>query len=53
MGELSCAIEDDREPANGARENLRSLALCFAAIASARERREVRVGEATRLPAAP
>lgn len=50
MGELLCAIEDDREPENGARGNLSSLALCFAAIASARERREVRVGEATRLP---
>lgn len=50
MGELLLAIEEDREPQNGARENLRSLALCFAAIASARERREVRVGEVTRLP---
>jgi predicted dehydrogenase len=34
MAELLCAIEDGREPANGARENLRSLALAFAAIAS-------------------
>lgn len=51
MGELLCAIEDEREPENGARGNLQSLALCFAAIASARERREVRVGEARRLPA--
>ena len=35
MGELLCAIEDNREPVNGARENLYSLALAFAAIASA------------------
>jgi predicted dehydrogenase len=32
MGELLCAIEEDREPDNGARENLVSLANCFAAI---------------------
>ncbi|MBN8998538.1 MAG: Gfo/Idh/MocA family oxidoreductase, partial [Rhizobiales bacterium] len=35
MAELICAIEDGREPQNGARANLTSLALCFAAIASA------------------
>jgi predicted dehydrogenase len=35
MGELLCAIEQDREPLNGAAENLRSLALCFAALRSA------------------
>jgi len=35
MGELLCAIEDHREPQNGARANLASLALVFAAIASA------------------
>ena len=51
MGELLSAIEEDREPENGARGNLRSLALCFAAIASAREGREVRLGEVRRLPA--
>jgi predicted dehydrogenase len=39
MAELLCAIEEKREPSNGARENLRSLALAFAAIASA-ERKE-------------
>lgn len=32
MGELLCAIEQDREPANGAAENLISLANCFAAL---------------------
>jgi predicted dehydrogenase len=35
MSELVCAIEDNREPINNARENLASLALCFAALASA------------------
>jgi len=35
MGELLCAIEEDREPRNSARNNLQSLALCFAALASA------------------
>jgi predicted dehydrogenase len=47
MGALLVAIEDDLEPANNARENLRSLALAFAAIQSRREGREVVVGEAT------
>lgn len=37
MGELLCAIEEDREPLNSARGNLKSLALCFAAMASADE----------------
>jgi predicted dehydrogenase len=35
LGELLCAIEEDREPSHGARNNLRSLALCFAAQRSA------------------
>ncbi len=35
MGELLCAIEEDREPENSARNNLRTLALCFAALRSA------------------
>lgn len=35
MGELLCAIEESRTPANNARDNLNSLALCFAALASA------------------
>lgn len=49
MGALLVAIEDDTEPANGAAENLESLALAFAAIQSRRTGREVAVGEATRL----
>jgi hypothetical protein len=44
MGELICAIEDDREPLNGARENLTSLALTFAAVASRKSGQEVQVG---------
>jgi predicted dehydrogenase len=35
MGELLCAIEENREPAHSARNNLESLALCFGALASA------------------
>jgi len=37
MGELLCAIEEDRKPFNNARDNLDSLALCFAAMRSANE----------------
>ena len=44
MGALLLAIEDDAEPANGATENLHSLALAFAAIRSRRTGREVEVG---------
>jgi hypothetical protein len=35
MGELLCAIEEQREPTHNARHNLDSLALSFAALASA------------------
>lgn len=35
MAELLCAVEEQREPDNSARDNLKSLQLCFAAIASA------------------
>ncbi len=35
MAELLCAIEQDRQPLNNARDNLRGLAMCFAAAASA------------------
>lgn len=37
MGELLCAIEENREPVNSAENNLKSLELCFAAIKSADE----------------
>ena len=36
MGELLCAIEEEREPLNSARDNLRSLRLCQAALRSVR-----------------
>ena len=48
MGELLCAIEDDREPTNGARDNLGSLALCFAALASADASQPFAPGAVTR-----
>jgi predicted dehydrogenase len=35
MAELLSAIEEDREPSHSARENLRSLAICFAAVKAA------------------
>ena len=35
MGELLCAIDDNREPENGAAGNLAGLATCFAAIRAA------------------
>ena len=44
MGELLCAIEEDREPNNCARSNLKSLELCFAALASADMGQPVEVG---------
>jgi predicted dehydrogenase len=52
MGELLCAIEDDREPLNGARGNLVSLAMAFAAIASAHSGVAVRPGSVSSLAAA-
>ncbi|MFT5123525.1 MAG: putative dehydrogenase [Kiritimatiellia bacterium] len=32
MGELVCAIEEDRQPFNNARDNLKSLSMCFEAM---------------------
>jgi predicted dehydrogenase len=39
MGELLCAIEDDREPENSAANNLTGLGVCFAALRAADEGR--------------
>lgn len=50
MGELLCAIEEDRTPYHNAADNLRSLALAFAAIASSHDGQPKRVGEVRRLP---
>ena len=44
MGELLCAIEEDRAPSHSAANNLRSLELAFAAIASANTCRVIDVG---------
>jgi predicted dehydrogenase len=49
MGELLCAIEQQRQPVNNARDNLRGLALCFAAIASATEKKPKIPGQVRRL----
>jgi predicted dehydrogenase len=44
MGELLCAIEEDRQPNHSAANNLKSLELCFAALASADSGDPVKVG---------
>lgn len=49
MGALLVAIEDDTEPANGARENLDSLAMAFAAIRSRQTGASVPIGAARRI----
>ena len=49
MGALLVAIETDREPANGARENLNSLAMAFAAIESRRTGQLVPIGSIRRI----
>jgi predicted dehydrogenase len=50
MGELLCAIEEGREPSNSARGNLSSLALCFAAVQSARTGKAQIPGQVRHLP---
>ncbi len=49
MGELLCAIEEDRAPSHNAEENLNGLALCFAAVASSLDGWPKTVGEVQRL----
>lgn len=51
MAELMHAIEQGGEPLNGARGNLESLALCFAAVASADTHQAHRPWTVTALPA--
>jgi predicted dehydrogenase len=51
MGELLCAIEQNRDPVHDARRNLDSLALCFAACRSADTGRPQVPGTVKRLPA--
>lgn len=50
MGELLTAIEQNREPENGARGNLKSLALTFAAIKSAHTGTPIEIGTVRVLP---
>jgi predicted dehydrogenase len=50
MGELLAAIEDNRQPLNNARDNLHSLAMCFAAVESADKGQPVAPGAVTSLP---
>jgi predicted dehydrogenase len=52
MAELLSAIDEKREPANSARNNLMSLAMCFAAVASAERGEPVRPGTVRQLPIA-
>lgn len=49
MGEILSAIEDGREPQNSAKNNLKSLALCFAAIQSSVEQTPKIPGQVRRL----
>lgn len=51
MGELLCAIEEKRPCSISAEDNLESLALCFAAIASAEQGRALVPGEIRTLDA--
>jgi predicted dehydrogenase len=48
--ELLCAVEENREPSNSARNNIPTLELCFAALASANTRQPVRPGTIRKLP---
>ncbi len=50
MGELLCAVEEDRQPAHSARNNLHTLALCFAAVASADRHKPIVPGTVRRMP---
>jgi predicted dehydrogenase len=49
MAELLAAIAENREPSNSARNNLASLSLCFAAVASAERGEAVKPGSVRRL----
>ncbi len=50
MAELLSAIVEKREPSNSARNNLASLALCFAAVESAERGEPVKPGSIRKLP---
>jgi predicted dehydrogenase len=50
MAELLSAIAENREPSHCARNNLASLALCYAAVASAERGEAVKPGSVRQLP---
>ena len=50
MGELLCAIEEKRQPTHNARNNLKSLELCFAAVVSSLSHEPVSPGTVRKLP---
>ncbi|MCE9546093.1 MAG: Gfo/Idh/MocA family oxidoreductase [Planctomycetia bacterium] len=50
MGELLLAIEENRQPSHSAADNLRSLELCFAAVASAERGEPMLPGSVSQLP---
>jgi predicted dehydrogenase len=50
MAELLCSIEENRQPYNNARDNLKSLELCFAAVASADTGKPQTPGKVRKLP---
>ena len=50
MGELLCSIEEDRKPTIDAELNLKSLAMCFAAVASAESGQPQIPGEVRTMP---
>lgn len=50
MAELLAAIVEHREPTHSARNNLASLALCYAAVASAERGEAVKPGSVRQLP---
>jgi predicted dehydrogenase len=52
MGELLTSIEKKRLPGNSARDNLRSLAMCFAAVVSAETGKKQTVGKVRKVPLA-
>lgn len=49
MTELLCAIEENRDPSHSGRANLRSLALCYAALGSAESGQPLRPGSVRRI----
>ena len=50
MGELLCSIEQNRAPTIDAARNLQSLAICFAAVASAESGEPKVPGEVRQMP---